>query len=463
MPVKISEFLPGGEALVGDLFAAVRVVNGVINDYKIDFPGTGIKDAAGNYLVRWLPGSGTNINYVQFTSASSTNPALITGAGADVNVNLGIGAQGTGHAYFTGTGAFGIPVGTTLQQPTGFAGGFRYNSDDNVPEYWDIGASAWVDILSGAVQTIIGVAPISAVTVGSTTTISIEDPLTVPHGGTGNTAFNAFMPILAGTTATGDFQSVSPVGASAGYVLTFTSGAANPTWQPSAITAYTIVQVAHGFSVGQLLYLSGATYALARANSTVTAEVVGTVSEVINANTFVITTVGRITGLSGLTAGGVYWLSDATPGLATLTEPVTVGNVTKPVWIADSATSAYIFQERGKIIPATGFVPLGFNTVSTSTKTMDPFNGYTIQNGVSLVTLSVPPAPAVNDYYIVVGQSSGGWVVQMSGSQVLHFGNQTTSAGGTLTFDNQYDSVWIVCTGTNLFTAFASQGNPTTA
>ena len=150
MPIKISEFLSGGEALVGDLFAAIRTVNGVQNDYKINFPGTGVKDSAGNYMLRWFPGTGVNTNYIQVTSASSGNDPLLQVGGGDTNINFGIGAFGTGHVYFTGTGAVGVPVGTTAQEPTGFAGGLRYDTDTDFLRYWDVGLGMWVDIIAGA-------------------------------------------------------------------------------------------------------------------------------------------------------------------------------------------------------------------------------------------------------------------------------------------------------------------------
>lgn len=65
----------------------------------------------------------------------------------------------------------------------------------------------------------------------------------VPYGGTNATSFTAYMPICGGTTSTGTLQSVSTVGAVAGYALTYVSNAALPTWQavgapftPSALT-----------------------------------------------------------------------------------------------------------------------------------------------------------------------------------------------------------------------------------
>jgi hypothetical protein len=113
-----------------------------------------------------------------------------------------------------------------------------------------------------------------------------------------------------------------------------------------------ISQTAHGFVVGNVLRIqnSATTYIKAQADVAANAEVVGVVSAVVDANTFTIVTFGYITGLSGLTKGTVYFLSDVTPGLLTPTEPTPNGaKVSKPLLIADSATSGYFTNERGFI------------------------------------------------------------------------------------------------------------------
>jgi hypothetical protein len=101
-----------------------------------------------------------------------------------------------------------------------------------------------------------------------------------------------------------------------------------------------IAQTAHAFTVGQPLYWNGSAYALAKADSPNTAEVQGIVTTVTDANNFVLTTTGKATGLSGLTPGEVYWLSEATAGLLTTTQPTAVGSVSKPVLVALTATTA---------------------------------------------------------------------------------------------------------------------------
>jgi predicted secreted protein len=114
-----------------------------------------------------------------------------------------------------------------------------------------------------------------------------------------------------------------------------------------------ITQASHGFALGDTLYLVGTTYTKAIATSAAAAEVVGVVSKIVDANNFELTLSGEVTGLTGLTAGEVYFLSAATAGLLTVTEPSTIGQVSVPVGIASSTTSLYVAPKRGVVIGGT--------------------------------------------------------------------------------------------------------------
>lgn len=114
-----------------------------------------------------------------------------------------------------------------------------------------------------------------------------------------------------------------------------------------------IAQVAHGLAVGDWVRLSGGAYVEAQANTAANAEVVGVISAVADVDNFTLQVAGRVTGLSGLTANSVHYLSAATAGAATATEP-TGSNVSKPVLIADSTTSGWVLQMRGTIAQASG-------------------------------------------------------------------------------------------------------------
>lgn len=70
-----------------------------------------------------------------------------------------------------------------------------------------------------------------------TTNNSIDStyPSSVANGGTGDSSFTAYMPICGGTTTTGTLQSVAT--GSSGYVLTYVSSSALPTWQSPSIVS----------------------------------------------------------------------------------------------------------------------------------------------------------------------------------------------------------------------------------
>ncbi len=236
----------------------------------------------------------------------------------------------------------------------------------------------------------------------------------------------------------------------------------------SAAITNTIGQMAHGFTIGQVVYYTGTAYALANANAVSTAEAIGVVSTVVNANSFILTTAGYISsGLSGLTAGDVYWLSDVTPGLLTTVEPSTVGHVQKPLFVADSTASGYVINYRGEVIPATisPFSNFTWFQATSTPITMALNTGYSIDDGSTKVVLNMPATVPFGTIFIIAGQSSGGWEIQMNTGQTLHSGSSSTSSGGTVTFANQYDSISIVCAVANTtFTCYApTVGSPTYA
>lgn len=113
-----------------------------------------------------------------------------------------------------------------------------------------------------------------------------------------------------------------------------------------------VVGVANSFVLGDLLYLNGSTYTKARADVSATAEVIGMVIS-SDGSSFTLLLFGVATGFSSLTAGAVYFLSATVAGQMTTTEP-TAGQVSKPVFIAMSATSGLFINMRGLIVPSSG-------------------------------------------------------------------------------------------------------------
>lgn len=221
----------------------------------------------------------------------------------------------------------------------------------------------------------------------------------------------------------------------------------------------TITQPNHGFVVNNVVYFNGLLYALALADTPVDAEVIGIVVQVIDINTFVICTNGRISTLVGATPGGVYFLSDITPGLLTLTAPVAVNHIEKPLVIADSASTGFFFNWRGKVIPAAG----GFSawTRISASQAFTANMGF-ITTGGALVTLTLPATANVGDTFRVTALGAGGWSIAQNAGQLCSLGtfDSTLGVGGSMSSTQIGDSIELVCVQANqIFQAVSSVGN----
>ena len=205
----------------------------------------------------------------------------------------------------------------------------------------------------------------------------------------------------------------------------------------SALTL-SVTQVAHGFSVQQAVYLSGTTtYSLAIASSAVTAESVGIVSSVTNANTFVISLPGSyVTGLSGLTSQTVYWLSDQTPGLITSTQPTTIGSIQKPLLIADSTTSGFFVNTRGDVIQATLTTPFPLSVGGTNADLSGTVsNGGIVYSTASALAILAGTATAhqmlQSGSSTTPAWSTATWPATTTANQILYSNAANTVAGLT--------------------------------
>jgi hypothetical protein len=139
------------------------------------------------------------------------------------------------------------------------------------------------------------------------------------------------------------------------------------------VGAVKITQAAHGLAAGDVVRLSGANYIKAKADTAVNAEAIGMVASAPDANNFVLISNGRITGLAGLTAGAAYYLSPTTSGAITDTEPTTIGQVSKPILIAESATTGWLVNMRGSIVTSIGS---GSGSSEVGPDDLTTFNAY---------------------------------------------------------------------------------------
>jgi hypothetical protein len=228
-------------------------------------------------------------------------------------------------------------------------------------------------------------------------------------------------------------------------------------------TSITVIinQPANGFTVGQVVWNNAGTFQLALADNPVDAEVIGMVTSVIDANNFNLLVSGQVTALTGLTPGGVYWLSDVTSGLLTLTQPTAIGHISKPLMIATSATVGFFYNFRGKIISAPGFT---WTTVLTGTATMAANMGYIVDDTGANVVLTMPTVANVGDVIRVVGFVDTSWQIAQNALQYIIIGTKTTTpgTGGYLMSNQANDCVEMVCVVANTaFVVMSSMGNIT--
>lgn len=108
--IKWSAFTDGGEIQVNDQTVGLRAGD----NRRFNFPGTGIKDASGNYLVGWASVGAAAVNYLQFNNSATGSAPFIIPAGTDVNTTLLLKSKGNGDITLTPSGTGVINASTTL-------------------------------------------------------------------------------------------------------------------------------------------------------------------------------------------------------------------------------------------------------------------------------------------------------------------------------------------------------------
>lgn len=121
--------------------------------------------------------------------------------------------------------------------------------------------------------------------------------------------------------------------------------------QIGSITVKTYDQAAHGFVKGDFIYFNGTQWVKGIANALAPSNVVGMVDSVLGVNSFTLSTGGYVEGLAGLTPGEQYFLSTAVAGQMQTTDPSASGTVSKPVFVAISATEGIVQILRGHYNP----------------------------------------------------------------------------------------------------------------
>lgn len=153
-----------------------------------------------------------------------------------------------------------------------------------------------------------------------------------------------------------------------------------------------ITQATHGLAVGDVVRFNGTDYVKAQANSAANAEVVGIVYLVSDADNFTLLFGGKVSGLSALIAGTVYFLSPSSAGALTATEPSTAGQVSKPLLVADSTTSGYLYNYRGTTITA--------STVNLTAASQSEMESESSTTGLFVGPNVVKYSPGVSKFWV---------------------------------------------------------------
>ena len=137
-----------------------------------------------------------------------------------------------------------------------------------------------------------------------------------------------------------------------------------------ASPAILVSQTAHGFTTGNAIYYTGSAWAKAKANSSLTLAL--GIAVVIDANTFYLYQSGYISGLTGLTPGSYYYVSDSSAGALTTTAPTASTSYSSPILFALSATTGMVLPYRPsqntpgmamRVLNATMVIPDGYSYV----------------------------------------------------------------------------------------------------
>ena len=268
-----------------------------------------------------------------------------------------------------------------------------------------------------------GVSGALAVTNGSgvlgNPTIELSIPLSVNHGGTGDTTLTQHAILVGeGTSA------VSAVGpGTAGQVVLSGGASADPAFvTPTAGTGLSITT-----NAATLQYSLTTPVTTTNGGTGVSSPTAHTIPIAEGAAAF--TFLGPLTN-GQLLIGSV----GADPSAATLT----AGN------------GIAITNGAGTIrIDAT---PLGlpWTDVTGTTQAMSAEAGY-LANNAGLVTLTLPATAAQFTSIFVAGNGAGGWVIAQQAAQQINFDgiSSTSGTGGSLASTNRYDCVQLLCVVAN--------------
>jgi len=217
-----------------------------------------------------------------------------------------------------------------------------------------------------------------------------------------------------------------------------------------------------GTATANQVLMSGST--AAPAWSTATFPATTTINQVLYSSA-----ANTVVGLSTANNGVLQTSGTGVPSIGTAIVAVGgTGNTTFTAYsvICAGTTATGVFQNvsgvgsTGQVLTSAGAsaLPTWTNPGSglivnqnSSSVTMVAGSAYYINNGASLVTLTLPTTAAQGDTFIIVGGSSGGWKIAQNANQTINLNSTPTTTGitGSLASTNQYNCITVRCTTAN--------------
>lgn len=221
----------------------------------------------------------------------------------------------------------------------------------------------------------------------------------------------------------------------------------------------TVNQVGHGFSVGDVVQSSGTDgeYTLSQADNAANSEVSGIVSQVIDADNFVVVMEGLVALSSGIpggaVAGDILYLDDAVAGALTLTAPSAAGTIVhKLAQVIDDANNIIYFHNylgltQNQVNPTSGNTTVNITSIDDFTNTLqvssDGTSTYQQSGNFYAVNDSGADPAALPNFFTepdhpgIVRLDAAGNAAMLIG--FAQTGNSVPGGAGLLNFDNDFD------------------------
>jgi hypothetical protein len=225
---------------------------------------------------------------------------------------------------------------------------------------------------------------------------------------------------------------------SSGWVLPYAGYVVSVGSEGGGTNTVRISQTSHGFTIGDVVGISGSTYNKAIANGNYNGEVIGVITRIISPNVFDITQAGYVNGITGVTptlvANTTYYLSDVNYGKLITSKPTTLGHVVRAVFATDSGNTS------GWVLPYPGVL---LTTGSTSGITVTAGLGLTAVGDVFNVNIATGTTSPSNQIPVKISPF---------GTNVLYI-DSTDISGGTTTIllqsgatkvNNISGSTWVI-------------------